>query len=223
MPFSCCVFYAICKRQFLVSRKRKKERGSLGRSVLGDFHLYGFVDKFYFIIGLRRSSHHSHTRVLANDCFAPTEIVPPNDNVNNVKFSSIYLTLSSRSSLLHRQLLVPFDEPATFVNLALLITFTLALVQALLSLIGAVIACLWSPCCADPVGVHKPVATHSHYAQTTPSRFEGGAHHPPPLRSMRRPQLSETHRYIITNDSPDPVMNGFLQRSPLLRSNYDDV
>ncbi len=67
---------------------------------------------------------------------------------------------------------MPFDEPATFVNLALLITFTLALLQALLSMIGAVISCLWSPCCVSSSQNYRPIATNSHYAQTTPHRFE---------------------------------------------------
>lgn len=71
-----------------------------------------------------------------------------------------------------RRLLVPFDDPASFANLALLITFTLALVQALLSMIGAVISCLWSPCCVNSEPSYTPIATSSHYAQTTPHRFE---------------------------------------------------
>jgi hypothetical protein len=58
------------------------------------------------------------------------------------------------------------------VNLALLITFTLALVQALLSMIGAVISCLWSPCCVSSLPSYTPVITNSHYVQTTPHRFE---------------------------------------------------
>jgi hypothetical protein len=68
--------------------------------------------------------------------------------------------------------LVPFDEPATFANLALLITFTLALVQALLSMIGAVISCLWSPCCISSLPRYTPITTNSHYAQTTPHHLE---------------------------------------------------
>jgi hypothetical protein len=71
-----------------------------------------------------------------------------------------------------RRVLVPFDEPATFANLALLITFTLALVQALLSLIGAVISCLWSPCCTNIWSTYTPIPTTSHYSQTTPHRHE---------------------------------------------------
>ncbi|CAF4357203.1 unnamed protein product, partial [Rotaria sp. Silwood2] len=55
-----------------------------------------------------------------------------------------YKTILSPTTTSTR-ILVPFDEPSTFVNLALLITFTLALVQALLSMIGAVISFLWSP------------------------------------------------------------------------------
>jgi hypothetical protein len=76
------------------------------------------------------------------------------------------------SSIVYRRLLVPFDEPANFTNLALLITFTLALVQALLSMIGAVISCLWSPCCISSSPNYTSVTTNSHYAQTTPHRFE---------------------------------------------------
>ena len=76
---------------------------------------------------------------------------------------------------------MPFDEPVTFTNLALLITFTLSLVQALLSLIGAVISCLWSPCCFSSPALYKPVTAPTYYSPTTP---------PPP------------HRYeVIQNDS----------------------
>ncbi|UJR25610.1 hypothetical protein I4U23_006962 [Adineta vaga] len=120
------------------------------------------------------------------------------------------------------QLLVPFDEPATFVNLALLITFTLALVQALLSLIGAVISCLWSPCCTSSIPTYKSIATNSHYAQTTPHRFDST--YSIPLRNLKRQQpQSETHRFILTQDTPDAHINGFLYKSPLIHSNYDDV
>jgi hypothetical protein len=71
-----------------------------------------------------------------------------------------------------RRILIPFDEQATFVNLALLITFTLALVQALLSLIGSVISCIWSPCCMTSWSLYTPITTNSHYVQTTPHRYE---------------------------------------------------
>ena len=57
-------------------------------------------------------------------------------------------------------------------SLALLITFTLALVQALLSLIGSVISCLWSPCCLSSWPTYTPISTQSHYVQTTPRRHE---------------------------------------------------
>ena len=144
--------------------------------------MYVIADKFYFIISLHRSSYYSYTWILANDFFIAIEIISYNDGIDdnayNVNFLSFLFILHSCVFLFHwlcnssRQLLVPFDEPATFVNLALLITFTLALVQALLSLIGAVISCLWSPCCTNPVPTYKPIATNSHYSQTTPHRFD---------------------------------------------------
>jgi hypothetical protein len=74
-------------------------------------------------------------------------------------------------------LLLALDEPATFANLALLITFTLALVQALLSMIGAVISCLWAPCCLNSWSPYTPIVTNSHYVQTTPHRYEVGRDH----------------------------------------------
>ncbi|CAF1007211.1 unnamed protein product [Adineta ricciae] len=132
-----------------------------------------------------------------------------------------FRTTTASTTIPTIQLLVPFDEPATFVNLALLITFTLALVQALLSLIGAVISCLWSPCCTNPVPTYKPIATNSHYSQTTPHRFD--SLHSTPLRNLKRHQPSETHRFIITQDPSDSLINGFIHKSPLIRSNYDDV
>ncbi len=87
------------------------------------------------------------------------------------KFLLLYLSITY-FSIIYRRLLVPFDEPATFANLALLITFTLALVQALLSMIGAVISCLWSPCCISSLPCYTPITTNSHYAQTTPHHLE---------------------------------------------------
>lgn len=89
------------------------------------------------------------------------------------KFPSVFRPLHFHVYLwISRRLLVPFDEPTTFTNLALLITFTLALVQALLSMIGAVISCLWSPCCIHSSTNSLSIATNSHYSQTTPHRFE---------------------------------------------------
>lgn len=85
-------------------------------------------------------------------------------SIHFVLFTSIVNPLISFSHLL-----VSFNEPASFANLALLITFTLALVQALLSMIGAVISCLWSPCCLTHASNYSPIInTSSHYVQTTP-------------------------------------------------------
>ncbi|CAF0837629.1 unnamed protein product [Adineta steineri] len=136
--------------------------------------------------------------------------------ISSPRFKSFLSTTTTTT-----RLLVPFDEPATFVNLALLITFTLALVQALLSLIGAVISCLWSPCCISSVPSYKSMATNTHYAQTTPHRFENTQSST--IRSVKRQQYPEAHRFITTNESSDSVINGFLHKSPLIRSNYDDV
>ena len=108
------------------------------------------------------SSHHYETTSI-------------NYNINTIsqcKFIFYLFFILLLSLIVYRRLLVPFDEPATFANLALLITFTLALVQALLSMIGAVISCLWSPCCSNSVPNYTPITTNSHYAQTTPHRFE---------------------------------------------------
>ena len=100
-----------------------------------------------------------------------------NDSITyvNIQFKCFFLFAYSTDTFLYfRRLLVPFDEPVNFINLALLITFTLALVQALLSMIGAVIACLWSPCCIFSPPNYTPIPINSHYAHTTtPShRFE---------------------------------------------------
>jgi len=138
--------------------------------------------------------------------------------ISSHRFKSLQSMTTSTSTI---RLLVPFDEPATFTSLALLITFTLALVQALLSMIGAVISCLWSPCCISSSPSYTPITTNSHYAQTTPHRFESPQ--TSTLRNLKRQQQPETHRFITANDSQEPVLNGFLHKSPPIRSNYDDV
>lgn len=147
---------------------------------LGYFDLYVFVHQFCFIINLCWSSHYSHTGILAK-CLIPslqnTSSIEYNINIHDVNqtsstsSSSIYLRRFI-IILFSRRLLVPFDEPATFTNLALLITFTLALVQALLSLIGAVMSCLWSPCCFNSLENYTPITTHPSHAPTTSHRYE---------------------------------------------------
>ena len=138
-----------------------------------------------------------------------------------------------------RQIFFPFDDQATFINLTLLITFTLALVQALLSLIGSVIAFLWSPCCLYTSVAYKPIPTNSHYAQTSPHRyvvynkifdfciyclffFVLKAPQTSTMRSMKRPPVPptpETHRFI--NDS---TMNSYVHKMSSLRGGrYDEV
>ncbi|CAF0848323.1 unnamed protein product [Rotaria sp. Silwood1] len=137
-----------------------------------------------------------------------------------------YKTILSTTTTSTR-ILVPFDEPSTFVNLALLITFTLALVQALLSMIGAVISCLWSPCCMSSPTIYTPVSTSSHHAQTTPHRHE--TPQSSTLRSIKRQQQQqqqqrqETHRLVATNGHQDTMMNGFIHKNSSIRSHYDHV
>ncbi|CAF0942813.1 unnamed protein product [Rotaria sordida] len=133
--------------------------------------------------------------------------------------SLLSTTISTSTSTI--RLFVSFDEPASFANLALLITFTLALVQALLSMIGAVISCLWSPCCINSSRNYTPIATNSHYAQTTSHRFENPQLST--LRSVKRQQHQETHQFLTRNESQDPVINGFLHKNLPTRNNYDNV
>ncbi|CAF1028805.1 unnamed protein product [Adineta steineri] len=136
---------------------------------------------------------------------------------NNLKSSQPTTTTPITST----HVLVPFEEPATFDNLALLITFTLALVQALLSMIGAVISWLWSPCCMNSWPTYTPISTTSHYAQTTPHRHE--TPQSATLRSVKRQQQQETHRFITTNGHQDTIRNGVLHKNSTIRSHYDDV
>ncbi|CAF3169844.1 unnamed protein product [Rotaria socialis] len=121
------------------------------------------------------------------------------------------------------RLLVPFNEPSTYANLALLITFTLALVQALLSMIGAVISCIWSPCCMSLTPIYAPISTTSHYAQTTPHRHE--TPQSSTLRSVKRQQQQQqdTHRFITHNGHQDMMLNGCLHKNSTMRSHYDHV
>ena len=139
----------------------------------GDPHLFVFVHKFCFIVGLCRSSDYSHAGILANNFFPPFQDTSASLNNNNTDDVNVpFLSFFIFSPIVFRRLLVPFDEPVTFTNLALLITFTLSLVQALLSLIGAVISCLWSPCCFTSPAVYRPVTAPAHYSPTTPHRYE---------------------------------------------------
>ncbi|CAF2889498.1 unnamed protein product [Rotaria sp. Silwood2] len=140
--------------------------------------------------------------------------------IESHRFQSILSTTASTYTSTIR-LFMPFDEPASFANLALLITFTLALVQALLSMIGAVISCLWSPCCMSSSRNYTPITTNSHYAQTTTHRFENPQLST--LRSVKRQQHPETRQFIPRNESQDPVINDFLHKNLPIRSNYDDV
>lgn len=126
------------------------------------------------------------------------------------------------------QIFFPFDDQATFINLTLLITFTLALVQALLSLIGSVISFLWSPCCLYTSVAYKPIPTNSHYVQTSPHRYE--TPQSSTIRSIKRlppPTSSETHRFIATNACHDPTTNSYIRKTSSLRggggSYYDEV
>jgi len=120
------------------------------------------------------------------------------------------------------RVLLPFDEQATFLNLALLITFALALIQALLSMIGSVISCLWSPCCMMSSGpIYTPIPTNSHYVQTTPHRHE--TPQSSTLRSVKRQQHPETHRFITANGHQDSMLNGFIHKDSPIRSHYDAV
>lgn len=48
----------------------------------------------------------------------------------------------------------------------------MALVQALLSMIGAVISCVWSPCCMSTTPAYAPISTTSNHVQTTLHRHE---------------------------------------------------
>ncbi|CAF2720345.1 unnamed protein product [Rotaria sp. Silwood2] len=140
--------------------------------------------------------------------------------IESHRFQSILSTTASTYTSTIR-LFMPFDEPASFANLALLITFTLALVQALLSMIGVVISCLWSPCCMSSSRNYTPITTNSHYAQTTTHRFENPQLST--LRSVKRQQHPETRQFIPRNESQDPVINDFLHKNLPIRSNYDDV
>ncbi|CAF0786383.1 unnamed protein product [Adineta ricciae] len=130
-------------------------------------------------------------------------------------------TTTTMSPFLLTRVLVPFEEPATFDNLALLITFTLALVQTLLSLIGAVISCLWSPCCMSSWPTYTPIPTTSHYAQTTPHRYE--TPQSATLRSVKRQQLHETHRFLNSNGHSDTMPTNIIHKNSTIRSHYDVV
>jgi hypothetical protein len=91
-------------------------------------------------------------------------------------------------------------------------------------MIGAVISCLWSPCCISSWSTYKPILTSSHYVQTTPHRHE--VPNPPlsTLRSIQRQHYQEPHRFITTNGGhQEPMLNGFLHKNSPMRSHYDDV
>ncbi|CAF3334435.1 unnamed protein product [Rotaria socialis] len=139
--------------------------------------------------------------------------------IESHRFQSLLSTTRATSTM---RVSVPFDDPTSFSNLALLITFTLALLQALLSMIGAVISCLWSPCCTSSSSVnYTPIASNFNCSQTIPHRSENPQ--VSTLRSVKRQQHQETHKFITTNEPQDPLINGFLNKNLPIRSNYDDV